>query len=167
MHHSHSRMALLAMICFLGIAWNEAPTAPCPVPDLSVSTTAYSSEVIDLFFSTGFEEEPPYGCFTTGEELYLDSRIDLFIPGGDLVLSLPRDYISQPAPLEMGPIRPDRFTGRELTFGDAFGGDEFNPDLTMILKENPILDGHVKLCNRDGQCDEIDFTLKEFSSDKG
>lgn len=139
---------------------------PCPVPDLSVSTTAYSSEVIDLFFSTGFEDEPPYGCFTTGEELYLDSRIDLFIPGGDLALSLPRDYIQQPAFLEIQPIRRDRATGEALTFGDAFGGEEFDPNLTMILKENPILDGHVKLCNRDGQCDEIDFTLKEISSDR-
>ena len=77
----------------------------CPVPDLSVSTMACSFDVIYMFFSTGFEEEPPQGCFTNGTELYFNSRIDLFLPGGELVLSLPRDYIEQPANLEIEPIR--------------------------------------------------------------
>ncbi len=147
-----------------------SPGPPCPIPDLGVSTTRYAFDygghppevaTILIFLTTGFSEEPPYECLTTGEELYLDSRIDLSIPGGDVVLSLPSDYIVQPANLEIQPLREDILTSEPYTYGDAFQGFEMDPDLSPILLVNPVLDGYAKLCNRDGECDDVIFTLTE------
>jgi hypothetical protein len=130
----------------------------CPIPELSLAAAgSYEPGGIAIFFDVGLEGMPPYECFSTGTELYMDSRIDLAIPGGGIIVSMPDDYIEQPANLEVEPIRG--WETFDLAFGDAFQGSEMSPNLSNILAENPTLDGYVKLCNIDGACDDMSFTL--------
>jgi hypothetical protein len=132
----------------------------CPFPELSVAAVGYAGDGFHVFFDVGLESDPPYYCFTTGSELYLDSRIDFSIPGNPaVVVSMPDAYLEQPANLEIQPIRGDDETGVMLAFGDSLQGAELSPNLSDILQDNPVLEGHVKLCNMLGECDELDFTL--------
>jgi hypothetical protein len=162
-------------------------TEACPVPELGISTVGYTYNtdtdtetesdtdtdtdtewaLIAVMFSTGFTEQPPSVCFTTGEELYFDSRIDFSIPDGGVVVSLPADSLAQPANLELDPIRFNSIAAQEYVFGDIFDGFEVDPNLTPVLAENPVLDGFARLCNIGEECDELEFTLEEMIADGG
>jgi hypothetical protein len=132
----------------------------CPAPQLGIDVLFHRDGGIRMFFSVGLQGEADYECFTNGAELYLDSRVELSIPGGGVVVTMPDDFIQQPANLEVQPIRGDDETGACLAFGDSFHGSELSPDLAEILAQNPVLNGYAKLCNAQGACDEMTFTLE-------
>jgi hypothetical protein len=151
-----------------GFDANCEPLSHCPTPELGVSTARYAFgaegwpddvATIYIFLTTGITEEPPPDCFISelGQN-YLDSRMDFSIPGGDVVVSLPTDFVWEPGVIV---IRPDVFTGEPYAFGDIFQGVETDPDLSPILLANPVLDVYAKLCNKDGACDDLDFILTE------
>ncbi len=136
----------------------------CPVPALGVSTVGYKVDgdtaSIGMLFTAGFTEAPPFECFSTGDELFGGSGIELSTPGGDPAASLPADYVIQPGNLVIEGIRNDPVTGDEHVFGDIFDGYEVSPDLSPVLAKNPVLDGVVTLCNVHGDCDDLAFTLE-------
>jgi hypothetical protein len=111
-----------------------------------------------MFFNVGPDPSPQ--CFSNGWELYGDSRIELSPPGGSVAATMPDDFIQQPANMEVMPIRGDDELMLDGVFGDYFDGDEVDPDLGVILASTPVMDGYIKLCNADLECDELSFTLE-------